>query len=184
MIIIITGTPGTGKTILAKRIATSLGYTYADVNSIIKKNKLTESYDKKRHCHVVNEKKLTEALHQFIEEKHQKALKKRQEVKLIIDSHMAHVINPEYVDLCIVTRCGLSVLYYHLKKRGYPPQKISDNIESEIMEVCLTEAQDNGYTPLVIDTSKSVSLIPIKKHLQALRPRLSGRERLKKNKTL
>lgn len=180
MIIIITGTPGTGKTVLAKRIAAAFGYQHIEVNSLIKKNKLAEYYDKKRHCHVVDEKKLMEVLHQFIEEKHQKALKQHRELKLVIDSHMAHVIDPEYVDLCIVTRCGLSTLYTRLKKRGYPQQKISDNIESEIMEVCLTEAQDNGHDPILIDTSKPVLLPFIKKHLYGIHPKLPMAERAKK----
>ena len=47
-VIIITGTPGTGKTTLAKIIAKDFNYEYIDVNKIINKYKIVQAYDKKR----------------------------------------------------------------------------------------------------------------------------------------
>ena len=56
MIIIVSGTPGTGKTTLAKKIANKLKYKYLDVKRLITANKIAETYDKKRKCHVVDTK--------------------------------------------------------------------------------------------------------------------------------
>lgn len=165
MIIIITGTPGTGKTTLAKKIARNFHYTPVGVTALIKKKKLAESYDKKRCCPVVDAVKLEKALQQYIEECRHRALQQKREVRLVIDSHMAHVLGPAYVDLCIVTRCDLKVLLSRLHKKKYSRQKIADNMESEIMEVCLSEAVDNGHDPLIIDTTTKVSFRLIKKAL-------------------
>jgi len=62
MIIIISGSVGTGKTTLAKRLATSLKHTYVNVKAIISKNNIAEDYDTRRRCHIVDTKKLTRFL--------------------------------------------------------------------------------------------------------------------------
>ena len=61
-IIAASGTPGTGKTTLSKRLAKKLGYFYLDVNKLIIKNKLYEGYDKKRKTKVVDVSRLNKEL--------------------------------------------------------------------------------------------------------------------------
>ncbi len=53
-VIIVTGTPGTGKTTLSKKISKLLDYKYIDVNKLIKENKLHDGYDRKKKCFVVD----------------------------------------------------------------------------------------------------------------------------------
>ena len=55
---VVSGTPGTGKTTLAKSLAKKLKYSYIDVNEIIKENKLEEGFDKKRKSKIIDTKKL------------------------------------------------------------------------------------------------------------------------------
>src|SRR3989338_5340893 len=52
-VIILTGTPGTGKTSIAKELAKILNAGLIDVNKVIKKNKLDEEYDKKRKLLII-----------------------------------------------------------------------------------------------------------------------------------
>ncbi len=60
--IIITGTPGTGKTTLAKRLAKRLNYHYIDVNKLISKYKLSEGYDSKRRTKIIDINKLNKKI--------------------------------------------------------------------------------------------------------------------------
>ncbi len=143
-VIIVTGTPGTGKTTLAKKIA-KLGFRYVDVEKIIKGQRLSEGKDPKRDTIIVDEKKLAKALEDYI---------KKHDEDLVIDSHMSHVISPKLVDMCIVTRCNQKELDRRMKKKKYGKKKIDENIEAEIMEVCLTEAKEKGHKVKVVETDK------------------------------
>jgi adenylate kinase len=141
-VIIITGTPGTGKTSLALEIAKN-GYEYVDANKVIEQNNLVESFDKKRDTNVVDEKKLSDAFVKLIKTK--KAL--------VIDSHMSHCIPAKYVNVCIVTKCNLKVLKKRLENKGYSKEKVRENLDAEILDVCLTEAEEAGHKLLIVDTS-------------------------------
>ncbi|MBS3171403.1 adenylate kinase family protein [Candidatus Woesearchaeota archaeon] len=155
-VIIVSGTPGTGKTRIAKLISKNSSYIYIDVNKLIKTNKIFDSYDKKRKCYIVDTKKLNKLLINFI---------KKPKFNLILDSHLSHFLPKKYVNLCIITKCNLKVLKSRLNKRKYNNLKIKENLESEIFNVCLSEALQNKHNVIVIDTSKGVKHINIKQLL-------------------
>ncbi len=148
MAIVVTGTPGTGKTEIAKAIAKKLKMKYIDVNDVIDSNNLKEFYDKKRDTYVVDEKKLSRILIGMI----------KMDSGIVIDSHMAHEVPPKYVDLCVVTKCGLKELKRRLSKRGYHEGKIKENMDAEIFDICIEEARDMGHKLLIIDTTKKKAL--------------------------
>jgi len=147
-VIVITGTPGTGKTNLAKKLYKKLNFRYIDVNKLIKKYDLSESYDRKRKTKVVDIKKLNKVLIKEI--KNYKGT--------IIDSHLSHYLPNKYVDLCIVTKCDIKELKKRLTKRKYSKAKIRENLDSEIFDICLTEAKENKHKILIIDTTKSINI--------------------------
>ncbi|MBU0461983.1 MAG: AAA family ATPase, partial [Nanoarchaeota archaeon] len=125
-VIVVSGTPATGKTELAKLISKELRYKYLDVNQVIKENNLCEDYDKARHCNVVDINKLSKALIKIITSSKE---------SLVIDSHMAHFLPKEYIDLVIITKCGLKALKERLEKRDYPDAKIRENLDAEIFDI-------------------------------------------------
>ena len=143
MIIIVTGTPCTGKTDLAKAIAKEKGFTYIDVNTIIDSQGLKESYDKERDTYIVDEEKLVAALKDKIKEGKD----------YVIDSHMSHELPANLVDKCIVTKCDIKVLKKRLEKRGYSEAKVKENLDAEIFDICFNEATEKGHKVTVIDTS-------------------------------
>jgi len=153
MIIVVSGTPGTGKTLVAKKIAKLLKYKYVDVNSLIEDNKLMDSYDKKLKSKVVNVKKLNKVLMKIGDNS-------------VIDSHLSHHLPRRFVDLCIITKCDLKVLKKRLQKRGYNRDKIRENLNAEIFDVCLIEANENKHNIMIIDTRKKVDFKEIIKKIR------------------
>lgn len=130
-VICVTGTPGTGKTTLGKRMAKVSGYSYLDVNEIIKSQKLHEGYDRSRKTYIVDILKLKKFIGNII---------RSSEKGLVIDSHLSHYLSQRLVDVCIVCRCDIKVLSRRLKKRGYGKAKIRENLDAEIFDTIYLEA--------------------------------------------
>lgn len=154
--VLITGTPSTGKTTVAKALAEEMGCRYIDVKEIIKEQGLSEGYDKKRKCDIVDENKLRKILDDMIE--------KTREC-MIIDSHMSH-FSTNKDTVCVVTRCSIAELERRMKERDYDNDKIEDNKECEIMEVCENEAFELGHKLVIVDTTNSFDVKKIKKEIE------------------
>ena len=77
---------------------------------------------------------------------------------LIIDSHLSHYLPKKYVDLVIVAKCDIKELNKRLKKRKYLKNKIQENIQAEIFDVCHNEASERKHNILKIDTSKGFNI--------------------------
>lgn len=152
--IIITGTPGTGKTMIAKLLSKIVGFNVINVNDLIKKNKISEGYDKKRKCIIVDVKKLKKAIIKIINNCKKNCCCSG----LIIESHLSHNLPKNYVDYCIVTKCDLKELKKRLIKRGYNAEKVRENLDSEIFDICLVEATEKGHKCIVMDTTKPEKL--------------------------
>ena len=140
-VIIVTGTPGTGKTRVA-RFLSKLGYHYLDVHSLIRT--IHSGYDRKKRCYTVDKKKFVRMIVD--------AIKKYPDV--IIDSHMSHYLPAKHVDACVVTQCSIKTLQKRLQKRNYSQQKIRENLDAEIFENCLVEAREYGHRVIVLDTTR------------------------------
>ena len=144
MVIIVTGTPCTGKTTIAKKIAKQKKLKYIDVNQIIKDNKLYSYYNKKDKSYVVDVKKLNKFLIKLI----------KKNKKVVLDSHLTHYLPAKYVDECIITKCNIKELKKRLQKRKYAKEKIKKNLDCEIFDVCKIEALENNHKVKIVDTSK------------------------------
>jgi len=140
--IIVTGSAATGKTTIAKKLAKEKNYKYIDLNSLIKKHKLYDFYNKSLKTYEVDTKKLNKFLIDLIE---------TSKSNLIIDSHLSHYLPKKYVNLCIVTKCNLKELKKRLQKRKYSKNKIRENLDAEILDTCLIEAKKHKIK--IIDTS-------------------------------
>jgi adenylate kinase len=150
-VICVSGTPGTGKTYIAKLLSKKLDYNYINVKKIIKENNLIDSYDKQKKCNVIDTKKLNKFLIKIIKTNNVNS------INTIIDSHLSHYLPKKYIDLCIITKCNLKELKKRLKKRRYNKEKLRENLDCEIFDVCLNEAIENNHNLLQIDTSKKIN---------------------------
>ncbi len=117
--IAITGTPGTGKSTLARRL---------DVECI-SMEELADKYDSLEidgDNHIIDTEKLCDLVRDF------------SKPDLIVYGHLAHWISP--MDKVIVLRCNPEVLEARLKARGYGVEKIKENLEAEVIDLIVIEA--------------------------------------------
>ena len=138
MLIAITGTPGTGKTSVCKSKALGLEYVVVDMNRVIENQGFYTGIDRKRGCLIADLDKLEE----YVRQKEQKLL--------VIEGHLAHLLNP---NVTIVLRANPAVLTERLKQKGFPAQKIRENVEAETLDVILVEAVELCETVYEVDTS-------------------------------
>jgi len=141
MIIIVTGTPGTGKTALAKSLALTLDYIYISDKDLIENYDLVEEHDDERDSDIIDEEKFAESL--------KRECKKQ---NCVVDSHLSHFIDPADIDLCIVTQCELETLKKRLELRDYTEEKIRENLDCEIFETIKFEAIEMGHHVLELST--------------------------------
>ncbi len=142
-IIIVTGSVCSGKTTIAKKLAKKYKAKYLDVNKVIEEYKLSECYDKKRKCKVIDTGKLNKVLIKII---------KSSRESLVIDSHLSHYLPSKHVDLCIVAKCNAKKLRSRLKKRGYSKAKVDENVDAELFDVCFNEAKELGHNIKIVYT--------------------------------
>ena len=133
-IIVITGTPGVGKTTLAKKLSLRLkGAKVYDANSIAKKHDLYLGKDKFGAKIVKLES---------LEKEIGKITKATKSGILIFEGHLLCDVKIRGA-VAIVLREHLETLRKRLLARGYPTEKIRDNLVSEAIDYCGFAAQKN-----------------------------------------
>lgn len=137
MIIVISGSVGSGKTSSAKELSRLLKIELIHLNEFAKDYE--EGFDEKMQTFDFN----LDALLIDIEEKLKEYTK--QGKSLILEGHFAHFINPDLVDVLFVISRDLKDLKQEYLSRGYLEDKISDNLEVEAFNLCFYEAEEEGY---------------------------------------
>ncbi|MEM0230940.1 MAG: adenylate kinase family protein [Candidatus Woesearchaeota archaeon] len=168
-IILISGTPGTGKSTLAKYLSEKLTFYSINCTQLVKEKRIASYFDKRRECYVVDVKKLNSTLKSEILRLKKLTSSKKLNLKgIIIDSHLSHFFPEKETSLCIICKCPLPILRKRLESRGYSKDKVRENLDAEIFEVCLQEAIENGHTIIEVDTSKPDCLVSTLKKVKTL----------------
>ena len=132
-VILITGTPCVGKTTVAKQLAAKLGAEYINLTDFAKTHNLILGEDTERHTTIINE----EAMQQKIGE----TINASQNANIVIDGHYAAAVTPaKHVAHVFVLRRNPKELKQFMEKRGYTGSKMWENLQAEILDVCLGEA--------------------------------------------
>ena len=160
-VIAVTGVPGTGKTTVSKKLSKKLDFYYLDVNKLILKHKISDGYDKKRKTKIVDIKKLN----QFLIKEINKFKKNKKFKGIIIDSHLSHYLPKKYVDFCIVTKCDIEELNRRLKKKRFDKNKIKENLQAEIFDICYNEALESKHKIIALDTTKGFNISALVKNI-------------------
>ncbi len=131
-VIVVTGTPGTGKTRFARLLGKRLGIDCISLTRFAKQHGLIERYDHRRRTYVVNERALADSLVRYLT-----ILKQR----VLVEGHYSGKLVPSrFAEIVFVLRCDPDILKIRLKKRRYLNQKIRENVEAEVLDICLGEA--------------------------------------------
>ncbi len=162
-VIAVSGTPGTGKTTIAKKVARIFRLKYIDVNDIVKKYSLSEGYDKKKKCKIIDVKRMEKAIVKEISDE-------KKERGFVVDSHLSHHMSKKILYLCVVTKCDLKVLKRRLGKRKYSKSKIRENLDCEIFDICYNEALEKGHKVIAVDTTKKVDEKRLKRMIKPSTP--------------
>ncbi len=138
--ILVTGTPGVGKTSLAMLLTDNLNeqyfqgkqFSYINIGKLITENKLYKNWNEDFNVPEFDEDMVTKCLTPLVSEG-----------GCVLDFHSSYFIPEDWVDLVVLIRCDNTILYDRLLGRGYQEEKIKENIECEIMEVTSEEVREN-----------------------------------------
>lgn len=146
MMIIITGTPGTGKTTVTRILREQLDATFISVNYLLDNYDLNLGTDEKRGYKIVDINKMIPIIDVIQEENSGK--------DIIFEGHLAQ--DYPNADMVIVLRCKPDILEERLKTRNWRKEKVHENVSAEILGVCTSESYDSyGDNVQEIDTSSS-----------------------------
>lgn len=121
MKVAITGTPGVGKTTVAREVGALLHLQHIEIAKFAREwGAVIEEED---GTLIVDEDILKERIDAMDD--------------VVIDSHFSEIFNVDYV---FVLRCEPKILYERLKERGYSLQKVKENVLAEILDSCLINA--------------------------------------------
>eukprot|EP01100_Stratorugosa_tubuloviscum_P008553 TRINITY_DN3566_c0_g1_i1.p1 TRINITY_DN3566_c0_g1~~TRINITY_DN3566_c0_g1_i1.p1 ORF type:complete len:177 (-),score=78.06 TRINITY_DN3566_c0_g1_i1:133-663(-) len=138
--ILITGTPGTGKTTTAEMIASATGLNHLEVGALVREKKLHSGLDKVFDSFILDEDKLCDEMEELLKDGNN-----------VVDFHSSDFFPERWFDLVVVLRADTSVLYDRLEKKGFAPVKIQENIQCEIMQICLEEAASSYKNEIIIE---------------------------------
>jgi adenylate kinase len=132
-VILVTGTPCVGKTTTAKALVKKLGAQYINLTDFAKTNGLILGEDKERNTTIIDEKAMQKKISETIDSS--------EFANIIIDGHYASAVTPtQYVAHVFVLRRNPKELKQFMEKCGYTGTKMWENLQAEIIDVCLGEA--------------------------------------------
>ncbi|KAL9674874.1 hypothetical protein QQ045_003073 [Rhodiola kirilowii] len=154
--ILVTGTPGTGKTTTCEALAEATGLRHVNIGELVKEKNLHDGWDDEFECHVINEDLICDELEDSMEEG-----------GVIVDYHGCDFFPERWFDCVMVLQTDNSVLYDRLSDRGYTGSKLSNNIECEIFQTLLEEAKES-YADNIVVALKSDTVEDMSRNVETL----------------
>ncbi|MEM3004844.1 MAG: adenylate kinase family protein [Candidatus Bathyarchaeia archaeon] len=130
-LVMVTGTPGVGKTTACRILARRLHWRHVDCGRLALREGFTIRYDESARTYHVDLKGLSRALRNAVE---------RLGSGIILEGHLIPSLEDLAPSRVFVLRCDPRRLLTRLRQKGYPREKIAENIGAEILDVCLSEA--------------------------------------------
>ncbi|MFB6283895.1 MAG: adenylate kinase family protein [Halobacteria archaeon] len=136
MKVVLTGTPGTGKSTVAPDMADELDLTPIEVGEYARNHGYVTRYDQERDTREIDLDGLS------------KDLKEKEDVLFV--GHTAQYLEADHA---VVLRCAPPELRKRLSDRGYGEEKVEENVDSEVLDVVTAETMNLQNRVYEIDTT-------------------------------
>lgn len=144
--ILLSGTPGTGKSTLAKKLSEeTAGLCWINVGDFAKEKGFLGEWDEEYECHVLEEDPLLDEMEEMVAKG-----------GCIVDHHVTDFFPERFFDIVFIMRTENDVLYDRLSGRGYTGKKFEDNLQCEIFQTVLEEAREAYQEEIVHELRSDV----------------------------
>ncbi|MHA2330811.1 MAG: AAA family ATPase [Candidatus Hodarchaeales archaeon] len=159
MNVFVTGTPATGKTVVASRLADELSLEWLEINEECLNNSLFLGYDYQRDAYIIDEELTVE----FLEKQATKS-------SGLVLSGPILPFSIDFFKLIVVLHASPQDLRQRMAARGYGERKIQENIDAELLSVVLGDVMDLfPYTNILeFDTTKEDLDVMVKEIVDCL----------------
>jgi len=128
-IILVTGTPGVGKTTVSRLLASELNAVYVSLAELVERERLISSVDKTRGTLIADTDRVSMRIQEIIGSS---------ECDVVVDGHYAvDVVQAKDVYIVFVLRRDPTELKDVMENRGFRERKLWENLAAEILDVCL-----------------------------------------------
>ncbi len=132
-IVLIGGTPGTGKTAVAEILRKRLKRKVVNLGQIALDGNCIREHDDERQTQVIDEDCLVFAVEEYLEEA---------DSDLVIEGHYIDLVPSRPVEKVFVLRTHPDTLMKRLTERNWDTSKVRENVEAEVFGVCQLDAID------------------------------------------
>jgi adenylate kinase len=136
--ILVTGTPGTGKTTISKLVEQETELKRITVGEMAKEMGFLGVWDEVRKCHELEEDPLLDEMEPVMAAG-----------GVIVDHHATDFFPERFFDIVFVLRTDNTKLHDRLTARGYKGKKLEENLECEIFQTILDEARESYADEIV-----------------------------------
>lgn len=155
--ILVTGTPGVGKTTLGKLLPEYIeGLTFYNVGELVNSEKLYKTWNEKYNVPEFDEDMVVDYFEKIMDKE-----------GCVLEFHSSGFFPERWFDLVVLLRTDNTILYDRLKERKYEEEKISENLECEILEVTHDEVYE-AYKPETILELKNDLPEHVEKNIQTI----------------
>ena len=130
-LIALSGTPGTGKSIVGQLLAKDLRIQCIELNQIVIDHELHLGLDTDRETLIADIEKVREHLVKILADN---------EDRFVIVGHFADEAPEELLEVLIILRCNPVVLTQRLREKGWSDEKILENVQAELLGECTAQA--------------------------------------------
>src|SRR2546428_1959310 len=109
-IIIVTGTPGVGKTIIGKLLARKTGSTFLSLGDIVRRERLHKGFDRRAGSYIIDERAVEKTLRKYVGDNRERAI--------VFETHfVSSIVHKTHGMVAVVLRLDPVILAKRLRGR-------------------------------------------------------------------